>query len=216
MWYKVKKIYVGTTKVRPYHFNPTSSTVLYYPFETDQLDKVWSSSIAVTGSKQTLGYTFNSSSNIAINTPPTTCRFVSYWIKYNSSNWNYTQWPYTYIWQMLYNFKHSLTYLNQAFQYHSTYRWNTGLEYPHSSAQSTSTWNWYYMAYWTDWSKVYAYLNWNKVWEATITPWLDSNTVMNLWNQINMTISDLIWEKRVWTATEVSNYYNQTKANYWL
>jgi hypothetical protein len=31
-----------------------------------------------------------------------------------------------------------------------------------------------------------------------------------------MGLRELIWEDRVWTAQEISDYFNQTKANYWL
>jgi hypothetical protein len=29
-------------------------------------------------------------------------------------------------------------------------------------------------------------------------------------------MSNLIWESATWTAQEISDYFDQTKANYWL
>lgn len=207
--YELKNVYLG------YEFEPSSSTVMYYPFKDDQLDKVWGSSIWTTWTKQDLGYTFNSTSSMTITNPKTTCRFLSMWIKFNSSlSWN-NQTATTYIWWMCYNFNHNSATWLQKFQYHSSAssgddRW------PRSNTVATTTWTWYHMAYWTDGSKVYAYLNGQKVWEANITPWLATETSMMIWWNLNITLSELICESSVRDADKVLNYYNQTKSLYWI
>ena len=196
-------------------FYPDENTVLYYPFKDDQLDKVWSSSIAVTGSKQTLGYTFSSNSAMLINNPPTNCRFISTWIRYNSSWWNYTQTPYPYIWQVCYNFYHTSSTWNQKFQYASSAT-SGDARRPSSGVISTSSGRRYHMAYWTEWTKVYAYLNGVKVWETTVSPGLVTPSAMAIWNMINETLSDLIWKSVVPTQQEITAYFNRTKSLYWV
>lgn len=217
---KLKRILIypdGVTEkqVYPAWWKPNANTVLYYPFKEDKLDKVWSSSIGATWTKETLWYTFSSSWVMDITNPSTECRFISVWIKYNSGNWQYVQWPYTYIWYVVYNFSHTNSVWNKRFQYSSSATsWNA--RRPNSDTVNITSWTWYHMAYWTDGTKVYAYVNGVKVWETTITPWLATPSGMSIGNAINETLSEFIWENRVWTAEEVLNYYNTTKSNYGL
>lgn len=188
-------------------WKPWSNTVMYYPFVNDQLDKVWSSSISTTWTNEALWYTFSSSWQMWITNPPTNCRFVSVWVKYNSANWQYNQWPMTYIWWMLYNFWHSnSSYLKKFQAQTASSSWNV------SSEQSTSTWIWYYMAFWYDWTKAIAYINWSKVREQTMSVY--TSWTMFIWSQINETLSEYIWESVFWTESEIQSYYYNTKSNY--
>lgn len=194
-------------RVDEQRWQPWANTVMYYPFTTDQLDKVGSSSLSWTWTQETLGYTFSANEYIYVNNPSTSCRFISVWVKYNSSLWIYSQSPSTYVWQILYNFQHTSSSYNKKFQIENSYN-----QWALSNAQSTSTWVWYHIAMGYDGSKVCCYINWNKVWEATsgvYSPW-----TMVLWRYINETISEFIWESVCWTDQEILNYYNQTKSLY--
>lgn len=199
-------VYIWTDKWLPW-----DNTLLYYPFKEDQLDKVWSSSIGTAGSKQTIGYTFSGSS-VAITNPPTWCRFISVWTKYNSlTGWANAAWPSCYIWDVKYNFAHSNNNYLRRFQIRT---WSDS--WASSSTQlNTTTWVRYYFAMGYDWSKVWGFFNWNKIWEETksqYTPW--TMQILSSNGSCSMTVSEFIGENRVWTAEEVANYYNQTKANY--
>lgn len=67
------------------------------------------------------------------------------------------------------------------------------------------------------------YINWNYIWSCN--NWTPTNWVLCFWTFTWNTqstdtyywwISKLILESSIWSATDVSNYYNQTKSNYWL
>jgi hypothetical protein len=209
-WYKIKRILVGTQQVYPAGWKPWANTVMYFPFKEDQTDKIWSATINVTWTKDSvIWYTFDKQWDLLVNNRPTTCRFVSVWVRYNQSHWAYVQAPWTYIGQILYNFSHWESSYVKKFQI-QTARSNWTL----STEQNTTTWVWYHLAMWYDWSKVVAYLNWSKVWETTVSAY--TSWTMRFWCDINETVSEYIWESVCWTAQEVSDYYNQTKSNYGL
>ena len=190
-------------------WQPWANTVMYYPFKTDQLDKVGNSSIPITWVKENLWYTFSSSDFIYLTNPDTSCRFVSVWVKYNSNNWAYNQWPSTCVGFICYNFGHTGSDWIRRFQIETSNDY-----YITSSAQSTTSWVWYHLAMWYDGSKVYAYLNWAKVWEQTTNAYI--RWKIFLWRMINETVSEYIGESVCWTAQEITDYYNSTKANYWI
>jgi hypothetical protein len=201
---ELKNAYIGEYRV------PWENTVMYFPFIEDQIDKIWSATINVTWTKDSvIWYTFDKQWELLVNNPPTTCRFVSVWVRYNQSHWTYVQSPSTYIGQVLYNFSHWASWWSKKFQIQT---WINS--YSLSTEQNTTTWVWYHLAMWYDWSKVVAYLNWSKVWEATVSAY--TSGTMRIWADINETVSEYIWESVCWTAEQVAWYYNLTKSNYWL
>jgi len=200
---ELKNAYIGEVRV------PWENTVMYYPFKDDQLDKVWNSFLSVTWTKQSLWYNFAKSWEMLVNNPSTNCCFVSFWIKRNASMWTYNQSPSTYIWRCLYNFSHQSSSHSKRFEFNVTQ--NTWIT---SSIQNTITWTRYYIAMWYDWTTVRCYLNSVKVWEQNSNSYYNIN--MRLWYDIDMDISEYIWENRVRADEEVSAYYNLTKSNYWL
>jgi hypothetical protein len=217
MGYKIKHIYQGENLVRPSGWTPWSNTVMYYPFKDDQLDKVGNSSISLAWTKETIWYTFNSTSNISISNMSTLWRFLSMWIKLNSYTWDYSQTPSTYIGVVLYNYRninHNYPF-NHAFQYTSNNTSNVWVHRPRSSVIDISSNVWHHLAYGTDWTKIYAYVDWNIVRNENLPYPLWSNW-WTLGMAINETISEFICESVCWTAQEVSDYYNQTKSKYWL
>ena len=106
---------------------------------------------------------------------------------------------------------------------------NVAVSYWFSPAftQALSVWIWYNMIYTRSWNSAKMYINWTLVnsWTAPIT-WRTNQTIRFRLNQIgdtnsssyanNAYYSDVIFESKEWSAQEVSDYYNQTKSNYWL
>ena len=208
----------GMSITTSFEWKPDANTVMHFPFKNDILDKVWNATIPISWTKQSVWYQFSSSGQVDFTNSPTNCRFISVWLKYISSQWDYNQITSTFIWEVLYNFNHKSTDFYHRFQYHSNASSSSPSTtvYPTSSQQNTNSNQWYHMAYWTDWTKVYAYLNSVKVRETTIVNWLHTNTSMKLFQQMNIVFWELIWEKAMRSQTDITNYFNKTKWKYWL
>lgn len=77
-----------------------------------------------------------------------------------------------------------------------------------------------------NWSSVSFGYKWGATWSMTTTMYSGSITesAATIWNEHNSTtdrhfigwLSELILEKRQWTDTEITDYYNLTKAKYWF
>lgn len=84
---------------------------------------------------------------------------------------------------------------------------------------------WELVTFTNDWTNKALYINWTKVkeWSLNInitwwnlTIWSFPTAYTNTWQRFYWYMSNVIIENKVWTATEVLNYYNLTKSNYWL
>ena len=208
---ELKNAYIGEV------WTPTSSTLAYFPLANDQLDKVGNYTLSTTGTKQTIGYQF-SWSNVWV---------MSWWwlpkmISVRAKIVSFGSW----IWDcatmirigraMRYNWYHSNSSVSKMFQMYNNWA------YTYSSAQNTSTWNWYHIAFgisgWTSWTYA-CWINGNKVWSWTIGSTENGSwdwTVILMNNNSTWIFSDLILETRLWDDAEILNYYNNTKSNYWL
>ena len=187
---------------------PTANTLAYFPFNTDQLDKVWSVTIQATGTKQTLWFLFDLwSSNLYFNNLSDNAKFVSFWVKFWSvKSWGNNQTVQMKTPQMFYSYYNVTSSFNQRFAYYNG-SW-------HASNQATTTsWTWYYFAYGYTGTNVVAYINWNQILNVATST---ASTTFEIWRNINQTLSELIFETQVWTAQEIQDYYNKTKSNYWL
>lgn len=215
-WYKIKKIYVGQSRVRPSWWQPWANTVFYFPFHKDILDETWN-------------YTWNSwacsfSNNMATVTTElrdTPSRFGSHttpytilaWVKMTTGNEN---------WFM---FKTDGGY-NPALAISSRYTGST----------SSNQWVWIsiYHSWWYYKTKVW----WNG--EIHHVAWVGESSGLKVYidgayfNTISYatpaggsswdgmgarvwsTFWDVILESKARTAQEILNYYNQTKWTYWL
>ena len=208
----LKNIYIGE-----YGWEPWSNTKFYYPLTDDQLDKVWSTSIPITWTKQTIWYTFNFTWEYAtaLNNSNIWVWFISLWSKFNNYNTfsgghYYSQWVSTNYAEIVYNYAHEGATASRTFQ------WRTGnTDWVLSSQQDSPTWSWFHMAYWFDWSKLYWYINWVKVREVTPGSTY-TNSSISFGRLMNITYSEVIWESVVRTADEIQFYYNMTKKNYWI
>lgn len=180
---------------------------MYYPFTSNTTDQVWSTSLSLSWTKQTLWYRF--SWNWTISNVSSSQIFVSVWVKFNSTSSIYCQFLDA-TKDFFYNFQHWQSAYHKYFEWHNTSN-TTKTLWP----VNTTTWVWYHFAYWWGNQTMIAYVNWNLVWSvANGNPNL--STTRKFVDYLNITVSELIWESRVWSADEVSAYYNSTKSKYWL
>lgn len=199
-------------------YYPTSSTIAYFPFKDDQLDKSGNGySINTTGTKQTIGYQFSWSVWI------TSWWGLPYMISVRAKMVSFGSWitdcaTMIRIWKAFrYIRYHNNSNSARKFQlYNSSTSSNM-----FSSQQSTSTWNRYHLLFWisggTSWTYA-CWINGSKVWSWNVNTETGSwNWVVYLMNNNSTWIfSDLILENRLWDDAEVLAYYNSTKSNYWL
>jgi len=241
MWYKVKRIMVWQNwqekQVRPYRFNPWSNTLLYLPLESDTNDHSWNSYTITkswTITKSDIGYQFGSNGRSYLSTPSlsldgitdlTVCFWqyvttvpskshimVSKYIWYNSSPWvcfNFWMYNHNPWW-----FWHKMLFMI----------WNTSDTLKEYYSTNDPLWWWKLitgtLSSWT----MKSYINWtidgsvSSVWtfKKVSTPiyiwaYQATNNEYLVWK-----LSNVIIESKARTSEEISNYYNQTKSNYWL
>ena len=86
---------------------------------------------------------------------------------------------------------------------------------------ATSNNTWYFVAIVQNSSWSIYYLNWSQASTSSVT-WANSNTWSAIWSNsgaqdyFKWYISEVIVENKAWTDQEVSDYYNQTKWDYWI
>lgn len=138
-----------------------------------------------------------------------------YWIaNWHTWNWNYDE---ILIW-----WNNSWIYVDR---YGSPYnrlvpQYSTGRK----NLTSDSWWNHIVMTY--DWNTTWnAFFNWQSLWQLTnmsipewtnLSIWTNQSQFNNEYKKWIWWISQVIIEWKVWADTEILNYYNQTKSNYWL
>lgn len=223
MGYRIQKIYVGTHQVRPAGRQPTSSTLLYLPLENNLNDPynsiTASASSWITFTTQDWVACAYSNDNYAvylldIPNDHTSCCWVKtdfdgnwmvYWCEDNildpipgASNSGYTFQP----------------TLNASWTYYF---------YDKSDDYATST---TYTAWWTlvtltkSWTTVKMYKNSTLIWTWTVAQNFTEKRLQLFTRDVTSQrfkwwASNLIVENKVWTDQEISNYYDQTKWNYW-
>lgn len=215
-------VYIGTSELKNAYIGeverePTANTVMYYPFLNDELDHVGSSSLPVSWTQQTIGYYYAEFSPINLTNPPTDCRFISVWLKYDGrvkeqegQDYYGASSPTTYIWDIKFNYFNSNSSSSERFQLRAGSSSWVFSNWP----ITLTTWVWHHMAMGYDGTKVWAFLDGVKKWEEAkgyYTPW-------NLWlsNNAKQTVSEFIGEKVVRSESEVVDYYNATKSKYWI
>ena len=198
-------------------FTPWANTVAYFPFESDQLDVTWTATINVTGTKETIGYRFDLANN-GTTTNLTTARFVNFWVKFGnkkvSIGSNYVNQSVA-LWdgEITYNYNYEIS--GSETEFHKTISYQSWADsWGHSNTIPTTSGVWYNFAYGYDGTKIIAYLNWSKVAEITTSIYNSNNR--KIWNYIDETLSNLIYETTPRTDQEVADYYDQTKSIYWI
>lgn len=230
MWYKVNKRYVGTNLVRTGPWTPWSNTIAYYPLDSINTvnDKSWNNRNWTkywtinfsTYSWVDCAY-FNGGSNY-IQVPydswmSTSSITISLWantLEYHGNRWLVYKWQFT--WQ---NWIYAIA-INNVSWYYFDWRINTT---PHWC--NVFDWNniWTHILVDFNWSTWHVYKNWSLISTFSQSQSISSDTnKLILWGYWNSNycfywyLSKIIIENKVWTATEVLNYYNQTKSLYWL
>lgn len=104
--------------------------------------------------------------------------------------------------------------------------WSGGTVYQldYTTSNSTNTWYNIVLTYTSNTNTWQCYKNWSSLWTKTwyTYPTWYGGSVVSIWytaynySSNSWTLSELIFENKTRTADEISNYYNDTKANYWL
>lgn len=209
---------MGVYLWQEYSWTPWANTTMYYPFTSNYTDQTWTTSINtsnVTITQSTTGYQFSISWNkeCSLANVSSSQVFVSYWFKVTTYSWTVQMVDATK--DFFYNYNHGTSSYSKTFEYYPQ-SWSS----VRSSQINTSNDTWYHFAYGYDsnsW-KILIYLNGSKVYEAsanaprTTTP----RKLISTASAVTVIFSELIGESVMWTAQEISDYYNWTKANYWL
>ena len=211
-------------------WKPWANTIAYYPLDTDFNDASWNgynltnSWGTITTSDWVACAYFSWSSNvmasasISVTTQDSTFAFWMKKMRHTNNErfihrtndnieqaiaWRWTQWQLNFInWQ---NWWRSNGYNS-----------------------NTPEWQWIFVVgtWWSSWNKAYlnwveqtlSYLNGNASSTALSVTYSDIVLGNNRWwsQPWQCYLSNVIIENKVWTADEVSEYYNLTKSNYWL
>lgn len=213
--FEVQNIYVWEFK----EWKPWANTFMYLPMKDDFNDATWNNTITnswatITTVDWVTCWYFNYNTLTWSVTPSTsTNKTFSVWIRPDS--WN--------SWWIIWS-NHSGYYSWDYFMYNSSsigYEcyyayWDTSYIRT-STSLSQDTWQHLCYANWK------IYLNWTEL--ATSTSWtmnMASWYPYTIWSQNSSAnafrwyMSEFIVETVWWTSQEVLDYYNQTKANYWL
>lgn len=205
---------------------PWENTVAYYPLETDGNDYTWNYNLTNSSTTFTTiswvkcaDFTSNVylySTNIPLPSW-SSARTFSYWF-YNSSvvndtyflaYWSHANWCF---------FAPRTSWTVYSFM---------GYNRDFNTSTTVQTWKWQLQTITYDGTTVKYYLDWNLIWNSNqslsttaiwstwkFTVWCRLNSSTNPWNYINWYMSNLIVEDKVWTATEITDYYNLTKSDY--
>ena len=215
---EVKNIYIWW-----YKWIPWENTLAYFPFKDDLLDHSWNGvALRYTQylTQQTLWYKWQFSQGSAWNSiwawfDDWNAKFISIWYNIISSSWNSWILSLNKYWCVWYNSTHWTTSLSWKIAIFSNSSW---------AVWATADWMtfnaWHHLTMWYDGSKVL--ISKDGV-QTTLYNWTgynfgDTINIVWWWNNTNMNalVSEFICESECWNAAEISNYYNSTKANYWI
>lgn len=222
-----------------WEWKPNANTVLYYSFNEDTATTVYDNSWHSYNwtragsnwvySNLTVGkYTvFSWQTNQIINIPtsftyPTTNYTFSFWVKYNTNSPSYARWIFS---------KWSGNNGTGSYLLIQEYQWKIRADIPYvvgdificNTVLNDDTWH--HIAMVKDGTSWYTYADktlvntntWNYNIDGTnTTSWIIWKNQASYWQQFLWWLDEFIIESKARTAQEVSDYYNQTKSNYWL
>ena len=217
----ISKVFLWDTQVRPSGWKPWANTLAYFPFVDDALDHSWNWTVLTywTATKQSLWYAITQRAAFTNSNVKT----VLWWAKISSTTyrydmfimWNHNAWNGYYV-------HHVNSNINQKFVcfYNSSYSVATA-----SYTMDMNKWYLIGTTIDTENNKVCWYANWQKVFEYNWT-WYNFDAIISFfqeqrdwwwwyWSNICY-LSECIAESKARTEQEFSDYYNQTKWNYWL
>lgn len=203
-----KKIYI---RVKAW-WKTWANTIAYFPLEDDTLDVMGNYSFSESWTKETIWYTYgDKSNNVTITWTDTTVRFISYYAQLKSiSAGNRFLWLINW-WAMRYQLYSSATGSDRFVIYNDSDGRIT------SSEQTLNDW-WNLFTYGVDSSGNYAaYLNGSLAMSGTVSQKIWTNYISTIVSMnLTATVSDVLLESAPRSAQEISDYYNDTKAIYWL
>ena len=234
MWNKIQKIYIWTNLVRPSTWQPWANTIAYYPLNstTTVNDMSWNwHTLTATGMTYGTNYAIFPNNNswwsyysVTDLTFPSTF-FIGCWCLRTSTTWNRVITPA--LWYVL-----TSRYCVIAITTNILITYTGSSDYGVSLPTDMNTDEWYYTYYtWTlSWSVTswFIYPDWthfsdtrtssvpsSRPWTSWViwTNWHPNYRSGDSWRWY---MSDLIIEDKVWTQQDIEDYYNGTKANYWL
>lgn len=226
MWYKLTGMYIGNQKIRPNGWKPWANTLLYLPLNSTDTytDQSWNS--VVTTNNGTTFWTnywvdcgYFNSSNIQV----TTFTVPSAW---TILCWCYNTWT---VWWDGHIIDIGSSTRRLLTSYDEWWPWYWALS---DWDLIRTTWftyqnQWILYAFTFENGAQNLIIKWNSIDDSLPTTYSFSSftpTAMNVWNEWNNWatryflgwMSNLIFEDKAWTATEINNYYDQTKWNYWI
>ena len=192
---------------------PTANTIAYYPFSSDGLDVTWNTTISNTWTQDWLWRKFTSSSAL---TYTWTIQYVNMWIKINSY---YTSGNPSWvcvinnIWTWYYTRHNSDTNLRKKIFVWSDSSFNIW----GSVSFAPTAWTWHNISYWHDGAKTIYSID-GVTWTLYNWKWYNFETWFNIVGSRppDAVFSNLIIENVCWSSQDILNYYNQTKATYWI
>lgn len=233
---EVKAVYLWTTQVRLAWWQPWANTVAYRPYQQD-IDEHSGKNYTPTGTNivySTLGWVqcanvgaswwVTAVSDILDGSASRTEQTMSFWM-YLKALPNWTS-RYTFEWQKQWLYScYFLARSNNVYRY----EWVGAGSTIDVSIPSSDIWTWVYFTLVNSASWKYMYKNGVQIWTWTWSsrPWGNRpNDYQQANNNFcdrggtatggNLGLRELIWENRVWTAQEISDYYDQTKWDYWI
>lgn len=244
MWYKLKRILIypdGVTEkqVYPYKWTPWSNTLLYLPLESDVVDKSWKSWRTFTTSS--ISYTtvggvpsvhiwttwwihLTAPVPLASSSIDKTKQTISilYYVTTQQSSTRRNLVEFSNQWNEYFGLvlKENTTLV----QYNDSYSW-----YGSGTTIVTNQWNNVIVT--ADTTTRYIYINWQLAWSGSSwnTPprWSRQSSteqmqsiLCNRWTSyaqwLNWNARELIIEDKMWSATDVSKYYQRIKNKLWF
>lgn len=227
MWYKLKRIMMrpnGVEKqVRPIWWQPWANTIAYFPFKEDALDEIGSRSLTINNCTIS-DWVMNINSQASYMLLSSSI----WWSQITGSVWYY-YWALSTWWGW------NTLFAKNWWDYHHILMpattsgwtvWNIGFfkktRYP--SSKTLELWKWYHIVFVKNWTNEKIYVNAELVLDSNSSfdnnsqpLWIIANYTASSWNQwAQWKMSELFFEDKLRTVQEISDYYNQTKANYWL
>ena len=205
-------------------WQPWANTLVYYPLENDTNDHSGNSnnltgtvSYVTSANKQVAKFSWNSHLTASSSVVSVQTFTISFWVKLNSNsseqclvaNANTDSWI-------------NITKFPNSYDIYGLYgpsRWwmNTGPVNPWS-------WTWvHYVSVFEGSNSIKTYSNWNLTDQTSISSNIAYPSVnfslwwsVTRWRNFDGWLSEVIIEDRLWSAQEISDYFDQTKSLYWI
>lgn len=238
MWYNIKKNYVGTQQVRPSGWTPNENTLLYLPLQSDVVDKSWKTGRTFTTSW--LSYTtvggvpsvhvwttwwiyLTAPNPLASSSIDKTKQTISicYYVTSQTSSTRRSLFEFAKYWEEYFSLvlKENTTILQYSggtwvgsWTTIVANQWNNVVVTSDTTTRNIYI-NWQLAWSWSPWSNPPRW-SWNNTSEEA--QWI--LTVRGWWyNQsLNWNARELIMEDKLWSAEDVSKYYQRIKAKLWF